>query len=67
MTEFDLKVLDNFPGKVVRKDLTTLMKKGANVPTYVLEYLLGMYCATDDEEAIEKFEKHEWEKGSFVE
>ena len=36
MTEFDTKVLDNFPGKVVRKDLTTLMKKGANVPTYVL-------------------------------
>lgn len=53
MTEFDQKVLDNFPGKVVRKDLTSLMKKGANVPTYVLEYLLGMYCATDDEEAIE--------------
>ena len=53
MTEFDLKVLDNFPGKVVRKDLTTMMKKGANVPTYVLEYLLGMYCATDDEDAIE--------------
>ncbi|MCF0115613.1 MAG: BREX system Lon protease-like protein BrxL, partial [Erysipelotrichaceae bacterium] len=39
--------------KAVRKDLTSLMKKGANVPTYVLEYLLGMYCATDDEEAIE--------------
>ena len=53
MNEFDEKVLDNFPGKVVRKDLTSLMKKGANVPTYVLEYLLGMYCATDDEEAIE--------------
>ena len=53
MTEFDRKVLDNFPGKVVRKDLTSLMKKGANVPTYVLEYLLGMYCATDDEETIE--------------
>ena len=53
MTDFDRKVLDNFPGKVVRKDLTALMKKGANVPTYVLEYLLGMYCATDDEEAIE--------------
>ena len=53
MTEFDRKVLDNFPGKVVRKDLTSLMKKGANVPTYVLEYLLGMYCATDDEDAIE--------------
>lgn len=53
MTELDMKFLDNFPGKVVRKDLTSLMKKGANVPTYVLEYLLGMYCATDDEEAIE--------------
>ena len=53
MTDFDSKVLDNFPGKVVRKDLTSLMKKGANVPTYVLEYLLGMYCATDDEDAIE--------------
>lgn len=53
MTEFDAKVLDNFPGKAVRKDLTSLMKKGANVPTYVLEYLLGMYCATDDEDAIE--------------
>lgn len=53
MTEFDRKILDAFPGKVVRKDLTSLMKKGANVPTYVLEYLLGMYCATDDEDAIE--------------
>ncbi len=53
MNAFDEKVLEYFPGKVVRKDLTSLMKKGANVPTYVLEYLLGMYCATDDEEAIE--------------
>ena len=52
MTDFDRKIIDNFPGKIVRKDLTSLMKKGANVPTYVLEYLLGMYCATDDEEAI---------------
>ena len=52
MNELDRKVIDVFPGKVVRKDLTALMKKGANVPTYVLEYLLGMYCATDDEEAI---------------
>lgn len=52
MTELDEKILENFPGKVVRKDLTNLMKKGANVPTYVLEYLLGMYCATDDEDAI---------------
>ncbi len=53
MTELDEKVLENFPGKVVRKDLTALMKKGANVPTYVLEYLLGMYCATDDEDDIQ--------------
>lgn len=53
MDLLDEKMLEQFPGKVVRKDLTTLMKKGANVPTYVLEYLLGMYCATDDEEAIE--------------
>ena len=53
MNAFDEKLLEHFPGKVVRKDLTALMKKGANVPTYVLEYLLGMYCATDDEEAIE--------------
>ena len=50
---YEEKVFDLFPGKVVRKDLTTLMKKGANVPTYVLEYLLGMYCATDDEEIVE--------------
>lgn len=53
MDALDRKLVDIFPGKVVRKDLTSLMKKGANVPTYVLEYLLGMYCATDDEEAIE--------------
>lgn len=53
MNELDRKILEYFPGKVVRKDLTTLMKKGANVPTYVLEYLLGMYCATDDEDAIQ--------------
>ena len=53
MTDFDRKIIETFPGKIVRKDLTSLMKKGANVPTYVLEYLLGMYCATDDEEAIE--------------
>ena len=52
MNNLDRKILEYFPGKVVRKDLTTLMKKGANVPTYVLEYLLGMYCSTDDEDAI---------------
>ena len=53
MTELDRKLTENFPGKVVRKDLTSVMKKGANVPTFVLEYLLGMYCATDDEDAIQ--------------
>ncbi|MBK1646581.1 TIGR02688 family protein [Thiocapsa imhoffii] len=42
----------HFAGKVVRKDLTKLIKEGANVPVYVLEYLLGMYCASDDEEVI---------------
>ena len=43
----------NFPGKVVRKDLTKLVKEGANVPVYVLEYLLGSYCASNDETLIE--------------
>lgn len=41
MNELDYKLLDNFPGKVVRKGLTNLMKKGANVPTYVLVYIMG--------------------------
>ncbi len=43
---------EHFQGKVVRKDLTKLLKEGANVPIYVLEYLLGMYCASDDDEVI---------------
>jgi len=43
----------HFSGKVVRKDLTKLIKEGANVPVYVLEYLLGMYCASDDEATIQ--------------
>src|SRR3954452_21256872 len=43
----------HFPGKVVRKDLTKLVKEGANVPVYVLEYLLGSYCASADEAVIE--------------
>lgn len=54
MDTLDKKLIEYFPGKVVRKDLTSLMKKGANVPTYVLEYLLGMYCSTDDEELIQE-------------
>ena len=43
-----------FPGKVVRKDLTKMVKEGANVPIYVLEYLLGMYCASDNEQVIQE-------------
>ena len=53
MEELNQKLNSIFPGKVVRKDLTKKIKEGANVPVYVLEYLLGMYCATDDEKAIE--------------
>ena len=48
----DAKLNKYFAGRVVRKDLTEVIKQGANVPIYVLEYLLGMYCATDDKEAI---------------
>ncbi len=47
------KIMNAFIGKVVRKDLAFQVKGGLPVPTYVLEYLLGQYCATDDEEAIE--------------
>src|ERR1700688_1526386 len=43
----------HFAGKVVRKDLTKLVKEGANVPVYVLEYLLGSYCASNDDAVIE--------------
>ena len=49
----DRKCADVFAGKVVRKDLVRKVKVGANVPVYVLEYLLGKYCATDDPTAIE--------------
>jgi ATP-dependent Lon protease len=52
MTTLDQKLNQHFGGKVVRKDLTKLVKGNAIVPTYVLEYLLGQYCATDDEETI---------------
>ena len=47
------KLRKNFDGKVVRKDLTKKIKEGANVPVYVLEFLLGQYCSTDDEDLIE--------------
>lgn len=53
MPELDRTVTQVFPGRVVRKDLVRQVKVGANVPVYVLEYLLGRYCATDDPVAIE--------------
>ncbi|MBZ0328271.1 MAG: BREX system Lon protease-like protein BrxL [Altibacter sp.] len=52
MKELDIKLNEYFGGKVVRKDLTNAVKGNAIVPTYVLEYLLGQYCATDDEVTI---------------
>ncbi len=48
------KLRKAFDGKIVRKDLTKKIKEGANVPVYVLEFLLGQYCSSDDEEVIEK-------------
>lgn len=47
------KLRQNFDGKIVRKDLTKKIKEGANVPVYVLEFLLGQYCSSDDDEVIE--------------
>ncbi|MFZ1641352.1 MAG: protease Lon-related BREX system protein BrxL [Candidatus Contendobacter sp.] len=52
MPELDRKAASVFAGKVVRKDLVRKVKVGANVPVFVLEYLLGKYCATDDPVAI---------------
>lgn len=52
MDNLDKKLNEHFAGRVVRKDLTKKIKEGSNVPVYVLEYLLGMYCATEDEESI---------------
>jgi ATP-dependent Lon protease len=49
----DAKVNDAFPGKVVRKDLVRKVKVGSHVPVFVLEYLIGKYCATDDQNAID--------------
>lgn len=48
-----LKLRQHFDGKIVRKDLTKKIKEGANVPVYVLEFLLGQYCSSDDEAVIE--------------
>ena len=52
LSALDRKIVENFPGLVVRKDLTKGLKQNAVVPTYVLEYLLGQHCATDDPEAL---------------
>ena len=48
------KLRQYFDGKIVRKDLTKKIKEGANVPVYVLEFLLGQYCCSDDEEVVEQ-------------
>ena len=52
--ELRRKLRENFDGRIVRKDLTKKIKEGANVPIYVLEFLLGQYCSSDDEEIIEQ-------------
>ena len=52
MSDLDAKINEHFAGFVVRKDLVKAVKGNAIVPTYVLEYLLGQYCATDDEASI---------------
>ena len=46
------KLREHFDGKIVRKDLTKKIKEGANVPVYVLEFLLGSYCSSDDDEIV---------------
>ena len=53
MDELDKKVYDVFSGRVVKKGATKLVKGASNVPTYVLEYLLGTYCTSDDDKEIE--------------
>jgi ATP-dependent Lon protease len=53
MSDLDARINEHFPGYVVRKDLVKTVKGNAIVPTYVLEYLLGQYCATDDEASIQ--------------
>ena len=52
--EIKNKLRESFDGRIVRKDLTKKIKEGANVPVYVLEFLLGQYCSSDDESIIEQ-------------
>lgn len=54
MDDLDKLAVEHFAGRIVRKDLSKKIKGSLNVPIYVLEYLLGMYCATDDEDSIEQ-------------
>src|SRR5436190_12232863 len=53
MDALDIKLNETFPGGVVRKDLLHQIKKGTNVPSFVLEFLLAKYCATDDPDEIQ--------------
>ncbi len=52
--ELENKIIKHFEGKVVRKDLTKLVKGNAVVPTYVLEYLLGQHCASSDDDIVKQ-------------
>ena len=52
-TDYEQRLKETFQGRIVRKDLTKKIKEGANVPVYVLEFLLGQYCSSDDPETIE--------------
>ena len=52
--DLDSLLVKTFNGRIVRKDLTKQLKEGANVPVYVLEYLLGMYCSVADDDLVEE-------------
>ena len=56
--DIKVKLRKHFDGKIVRKDLTKKIKEGANVPVYVLEFLLGQYCSSDDDAIIESGIQH---------
>ena len=58
ITDTNKLLIENFAGKIVRKDLTKKIKEGANVPVNVLEFLIGQYCSYDDEEVIEQSVEH---------
>ena len=57
MSDINKKLRSCFDGKIVRKDLTKSIKEGANVPVYVLEFLLGQYCSSDDPMVIDAAER----------